>query len=223
MIRDLLKKVFPLRIIGGEGDVYLERYYIAGEYPAQYWPDPVEPRLPWLPFTLYLHRFNRPDLDRELHNHPWAWAVSLILRGGYIEERNVGERATTVRRLRPGMLNVIKQNTFHRVLELCGPEVWTLFFSGPKVDTWGFKDFATGSFEYMPWREHFVLQEAVRKHAECVDGGFYIVTHAKHVSLDRAIELVQRAVGGERSVYGNELETGDVVVNASPPRLQGCP
>ncbi|MGN6103684.1 MAG: hypothetical protein ACTHU0_01140, partial [Kofleriaceae bacterium] len=38
-------------------------------------------------FRPMLHRFHRPDVDQHLHNHPWKWAVSLILSGSYVEER----------------------------------------------------------------------------------------------------------------------------------------
>lgn len=33
-----------------------------------------------------LHNIVTPDLDREMHNHPWSF-ISIVLRGGYIERR----------------------------------------------------------------------------------------------------------------------------------------
>lgn len=34
-----------------------------------------------------LHKIWRADSDREMHNHPWDHAISIILLGSYIEER----------------------------------------------------------------------------------------------------------------------------------------
>src|SRR4051812_9607864 len=39
-------------------------------------------RVPW--FGVYVHEIHRPDVDRDLHDHPWAFA-SFILSGGYTE------------------------------------------------------------------------------------------------------------------------------------------
>lgn len=36
-------------------------------------------------FNIYLHKFCRSDDDRALHNHPWAWNLSIIIKGSYIE------------------------------------------------------------------------------------------------------------------------------------------
>lgn len=65
-------------IYGRDGDVYMQRYRVFGWMPGNSGsPGP----------NLYLHRFLRPDEDGELHNHPWRWAVSVMLAGGYAEER----------------------------------------------------------------------------------------------------------------------------------------
>lgn len=91
----------------------------------------------------YLHNFHRSDDDGELHNHPWRWAVSLVIRGTYSEERRVVDKATgkstVVRRLVcPWRLNFIFASTFHRV-DLLSDEVWSLFIVGPLSGTgWGF-------------------------------------------------------------------------------------
>lgn len=143
----LLERLFPVRTISVDGDVYFRRYYVVGNYPAKYWPQPAaRQRLPWLPFTVYLHRFERPDRDRALHNHPWRWAVSLCLRGGYVEERALPDGDTELRRLRPGRLNLIRHGAFHRILRLMGPCNWTLIITGPVVSRWGFRDLETGQY-----------------------------------------------------------------------------
>jgi hypothetical protein len=141
-------------ITGPDGTLYMRRYCIFGWLPGD------KPKM----FSLYLHRFTREDEDRELHNHPWTFAVSLILTGGYEEElldwtdlplppsteepdarrRHFIFKKTVTRK--PGRLNFLLGNSFHRVHKLLGKttrdndgEVWTLFFCGPKRKTsWGF-------------------------------------------------------------------------------------
>jgi hypothetical protein len=94
----------------------------------------------------FLHRFVSSDSDGFLHCHPWASSISSILEGEYVETSALGDvmgdgkvvlgEPKTVR-YRPGMLNHIRPNTFHRV-QLLTPEVWTLFIHGPRVQPWGF-------------------------------------------------------------------------------------
>lgn len=108
-----------------------------------------------------LHRFHRPDGDRAHHNHPWRWAFSIILRGGYSEERRVddeselyGKAETAIRRVR--RFNFLSGSDFHRVTELHGPETWTLFVTGPRVQGWGFLERLLESNEdvFTPWRKY---------------------------------------------------------------------
>lgn len=113
----------PCRLIDAGGRPYLERYWLCG-----------------LPGggAVYLHRFLAPDDPRGLHDHPWRWALSLVLAGGYDEERGDCWRARTTRRLRPGALNLILGSTFHRVTGLPAGEAWTLFAHGARTKRWGF-------------------------------------------------------------------------------------
>jgi hypothetical protein len=136
---------------------YLSRYYLVGRPSMADGSDPFD-RLgnphpdtiwPTSPLGFYLHRFHRGDTDRELHNHPWRWAISLVLAGGYSEERLVGETVVT-RVIRPGTLNFIGRDDFHRVDMLDG-EAWTLFLVGQKTSSWGFWNRETGLVT--PWRE----------------------------------------------------------------------
>lgn len=156
------------RVISGPAGDYMIRYTIG--------------RLGWLPgdkprrFSAYLHRFLKPDGDRELHNHPWRWAFSIVLWGGYTEERFCGAttlepvfpwlhicptcgcmsisgvpfKHITKRRLRPLSFNFIRGEDYHRVAELHGKQTWTLFIAGPKTKSWGFWDPKRG---HVPWRE----------------------------------------------------------------------
>lgn len=64
--------------------------------------------------ALYVHRIFRSDEDRELHNHPWKWALSLVVTGGYIEERMEGIDGTIVSRVvKPWSFNLIRSDSYH--------------------------------------------------------------------------------------------------------------
>ena len=143
MIRLLRRfaSLFPCREIRDlNGTLYLQRFRIVGDMMGRH---------AWFPLTVYLHRFERPDHDRHLHNHPWPWAVSLVLAGGYDEVRQ-GDQGKHVRCLRAGDWNLLRANTFHTVAKLKG-ETWTLFIVGRKVQSWGFAVPGRGVVE---WRQY---------------------------------------------------------------------
>jgi len=104
-------------------------------------------------FNLYLHRFLRGDSDDAPHSHPWPWSVSLVLWGGYTEERLIevnGIKYMKTRRVWPLTLNVFRDGDYHRVVRLHGSQTWTLFLTGPKSSSWGFWVFGRGHVE---WRQ----------------------------------------------------------------------
>lgn len=173
-----LMKQLPVRVIfDREGaKPYLTRGYLLGGPRS---PEGEDGRLMlWKrrPFNVFLHRFHMSDDADALHNHPCKWSFSIILLGGYVEERRVSKLASgqgcicnivdiqrslhhdhhdakyhVVRRtLKPGSLNVIRDSDYHRV-DLLDDECWTLFFAGPKVASWSFWDRATG--ETTKWWE----------------------------------------------------------------------
>ncbi len=112
-------------------------------------------------FRPMLHRFHRADGDRALHNHPWKISYSLILRGSYTEERKLDDEeinGTDAPRTRTRLVrwfNVLRDTDFHRVTELHG-EVWTLFVTGPRVQSWGFEE----DGEFTDWREYIDRKKA---------------------------------------------------------------
>lgn len=144
---------------------YLSRYYLVGAphmpdgspafeadggpRPGAIWPDRR--------FGVYLHRFHRSDEADELHNHPWSWAVSLILSGSYSEERLQPDGSIGRRVFGPGSVNRITHDTFHRV-DLLTQECWTLFIVGRKERSWGFWDRETD--EFVPWREYIARRRS---------------------------------------------------------------
>jgi len=104
----------------------------------------------------FLHHFFRGDADEAVHNHPWSWSASLILTGGYREDRwDPEQKALGTRYFFPGDVNVIRRDDFHRVT-LLTPErgCWTLFLATGRVEEksdhdWGFLDPETE--QYTPW------------------------------------------------------------------------
>jgi hypothetical protein len=129
LLERLTAKLPLRRITGDNGEPYLERYFLFAIGPR---------RNPWV--TAYIHRFVASDPDRGFHDHPWSWALSLILSGQYLEMmfRNgditrfpVGAHKT------PGTVTAFGPNHKHRV-ELVSNECWTLFIHGRWIRPWGF-------------------------------------------------------------------------------------
>ena len=162
LARRALKRLtenWPARLIyGGDAEsIYLSRWYVIGSptmsdgsSPFDRFGNPkVQAIWPNRTLGLYVHRFHRSDVDRELHNHPWSWALSLVLAGGYREERRFGSRVVS-RVVPPLSLNWIGGNDYHRV-DLIEEDAWSLFLVGPKVSSWSFWDRRTG--KVTPWRE----------------------------------------------------------------------
>lgn len=84
-------------------------------------------------FNVYLHKFLRSDDDRALHDHPWAFNASILLKGSYIEHTKNGDFLR-----RRGRIYIRRGEYAHRVQLIKGKPVWTLFITGRKVRAWGF-------------------------------------------------------------------------------------
>lgn len=114
-----------LRRISRAGAPYLDRYSLREQNPTAGGG-----------WRAYLHQFHASDADG-FHNHPWRWAFSLVLRGGYTETR-----PGRARRWRgPLSIGILTGDTFHRVEDPVtdGKGTWTLFVCGPlHGDSWGF-------------------------------------------------------------------------------------
>lgn len=82
-----------------------------------------------------LHHFHRGDADPFVHSHPWRLGVSLILAGGYREQRGYRPRW---REFAAGDVNVIWPWTVHRVELDPGRDAWTLFVHDGARRPWGF-------------------------------------------------------------------------------------
>lgn len=125
----------PLQRIARGGAPYLDRYEMTDLGPNR--------------GRILLHHFLAGD-DAAHHNHPWHESRSVILAGGYIEDRH-GEGT---REHRPGTVNTITAGTYHRV-DLIEHDAWTLFSTGPAMTppVWGFLDPTTGRHvDFQRWR-----------------------------------------------------------------------
>lgn len=143
------------------GDPYLLRVYLTSErseLKRQLQELGVSNSLALKVLTMarpYLHHFFRGDSDREAHNHPWVCSVSLILTSGYKEYRwKPALGRFDERYLKPGSINYIRRNDFHRVELYKGQGCWTLFTSIGRVmesngRDWSFLNTETG--ELTPW------------------------------------------------------------------------
>ncbi|MDF1693939.1 MAG: hypothetical protein P1U47_16300 [Zhongshania sp.] len=83
-------------------------------------------------FNVYLHHVTGNDPDVNLHDHPWLFNYSMVLRGE-IEE----EMPASTRTLSTGSLTARLGRAPHRLL-LKTPDSLTLFITGPKIRKWGF-------------------------------------------------------------------------------------
>jgi hypothetical protein len=130
--------VWPPRadILCDNGRLKTRRYYLLGTGKT---------------YGVMLHQFAADDASDRFHDHPWTWGVSLMLRGGYFEERveRDGRRRTHWRA--PWRLAFIRADRFHRVMLRDGRRAWTLFFHGPVFRVWRFFDAATGTIRPHNW------------------------------------------------------------------------
>ena len=106
------------------GQPYLERYHVVKLGPV----------------TVLLHRYLGSDGEREVHNHPWSWACSFVLKGAYVEERVLGldvEHGWRSLFHLVRFFNLLGPLAFHR-LHRVREGTWTLFIHGRRVQKWGF-------------------------------------------------------------------------------------
>lgn len=139
MITRLLYKIsgwLPCRLIHRKpGEPYLERYWLFSLFGI----------------TAYLHRFVAADIDEGPHDHPWPYALSLILTGGYTEDRgHIHPKkgfAGREQQLKPWRINLIRGHDFHRI-KRAQPETWTLFIHTRSCQPWGFIATTTDGARY---------------------------------------------------------------------------
>lgn len=99
------------------GENYLRRWHVVPKNPL---------------FNMYLHHVTGDDPDTNLHDHPWLFNYSLVLRGKIREEMPKNTRT-----LVEGTLTFRGGAAPHRLM-LESPDSLTLFITGPKIRRWGF-------------------------------------------------------------------------------------
>jgi hypothetical protein len=101
--------------------------------------------------SILIHRMDAPDPGQDLHGHPWNF-WSIILKGGYIEERSKTNRACSLawwnethgdnlhERIERPWLSIRKLglDECHSITELRAKESWSLVITGPRKRGWGF-------------------------------------------------------------------------------------
>lgn len=127
-------------------DLYMARWWLLNPYRKDADGNQIPARWRWLP-SVRVHHIVRPDDDAHEHNHPWH-ARSIILRGGYLEERREEYRGARLR-LR-GYTQAIAPSVCHRITEVSAGGAYTLFFTWGESQGWGFK---VGG-RIVPWREY---------------------------------------------------------------------
>ena len=115
-------------------DVYMGRWWFFNPYPIG--SSGNRPR--WqFPISVRVHHICREDSDRDLHDHPWN-ARTIILKGWYVEQRDVTRALTGLRNREAGDTATLKFGEFHRICEVSPGGVWTIFITGKYRGTWGF-------------------------------------------------------------------------------------
>lgn len=98
--------------------VYLTRYFLLGSTYA--------------PFAVMLHQFHQSDIDRHLHDHPWAF-WTCILTTGYWEITPAG------RKWYPPFSILFRPAAWRHRVEIIRSPTWTLVIRpNPRDRVWGF-------------------------------------------------------------------------------------
>lgn len=111
-----------------EDEIYLDRLRLV--------------QTPW--FGVYLHKIYKPDEDRAVHDHPWAFA-SWVLRGGYTETFVPAPRQWVSTTGHVSRSQTWRRWSFHRMglqsahqIVKVQPKTVTLVLVGRKKKDWGF-------------------------------------------------------------------------------------
>lgn len=161
----LTPKFFKRRIIWDrDGKTpYLARFYItppphmtdgteAFDKLGNQRPGSITGEESWIP-RVFVHHFYRGDNDAKLHSHPWEWALSLILAGGYQEELRTKRDTVRSKVFHPGMFNFLTKRSFHRV-DLLDEEKgsWSIFVVCKRTVSWSFWDRVTK--KVIDWKDY---------------------------------------------------------------------
>ena len=151
-----------LRLRRADGEVFLDRWGVEHK------------RLG----GVFLHRMDAPDPGVDLHDHPW-WFVSIIIAGGYLEERAPIRLALDWAVLddldhrdpcrghevdrRRWSIKALRLDEAHSIKALHGRRSWSLVVHGPTRRGWGFYT----PDGWLPWRRYEQTEHGSRRGAVC--------------------------------------------------------
>ena len=101
------------------------------------WKRPFTRLLQCLGVAIRVHEILRSDLGRDPHDHPWPY-ITVILRGGYWEERYQGTEMVSLKWHGPGSVLMRAATDLHRLCLPAGTTTHTLFMTGRYKQRWGF-------------------------------------------------------------------------------------
>jgi hypothetical protein len=157
--------------------------------------------------SLNLHHFLRGDEDRDLHDHPFAFAT-LILSGGYVEQLpRIGEPQSHPFRYvtrRPGSILFRSATWIHRV-DLIRDDAWTLIAMSRKTRDWGF--FTKNGWK--PFWKYFST-------AGCADANTVVITRTALAPVNTALTTT-----ADISPYPLLRERRDPLAVSVPPVISG--
>ncbi|MYD42628.1 MAG: hypothetical protein F4W90_01895 [Gammaproteobacteria bacterium] len=117
---------------------YLTRYYLIGDGSGR-------------GYELYLHHLQQEDQSRWLHNHPWRWFFSIVLRGNYTQRELCPRTDTDERQVRIRFMNFFRgQDRYHSITKIPEAGTWTLVLVPPKTqdtEEWGYWNSETGQHQ----------------------------------------------------------------------------
>ena len=102
-----------------------------------------------------VHRFSAADgPDSDPHDHAQWGFWSTIIEGGYTEERFSLDGSSEFIRRETGDRFYVEADAIHRIVELHGPEAWTMIEPDPHTgrDS-GFYRWQDGRPLYRPWHD----------------------------------------------------------------------
>ena len=117
--------------------------------------------IPFIGWSIKLHKISRADDDRCQHDHPW-WFFRIILWGGY--EETVGNNLK-VKKRRMFNMSFCGKNFRHRIIKLYRTSSWSLVVTGRNSGKWGFYT----KLGYMTWQS-FVDAARSARVLWCGDG-----------------------------------------------------
>ena len=120
-----LARTLTVQQISPNGKPYLDRYFAAGWSPTNRRSGPA----------IFLHHFVASDPVDAVHSHPWGWSASLILAGGYREQRCAPRSVVVERVFRPGDVNILEADDTHRI-DLLTSDCWSVFLAGHFEKSW---------------------------------------------------------------------------------------